>query len=162
MSDRIEELKLELEVAENNLVAQQIAYRLAKAKLKQAKIEAGVTSPDEAVVRLAREIEDKIPLFKTPVVREVLQAVADTFSHRNNSALLDLDDKLAPKSSVRRLGDLDDNSLFTFVREPGYLYKKVNDREITEIAFQTKDGWFLYEQHETISFNRKADVYKVL
>lgn len=89
----LERLEKEAELAQTRLVTEQVAYRTAKTKLKEARIKAGIIKVDDATARLCGEIRDKAELFRSTICRHVLKTLADALEGKSNE-LLDLDDEL--------------------------------------------------------------------
>ena len=92
MSDELKRLELELAIAHRNLATKQVECRTARAKLKQTQIEKGFITPDDAIKRVAKDLDDKAELMKSRVLRICITEIAKALRGEKCS-IIDLDDE---------------------------------------------------------------------
>lgn len=97
----IERLEKEVELATVRLSAEQVSYRTAKTKLKEAKVAAGIIKVDDATAKMCGEIRDKAELFKSVLCKRLLKALADALEGKGGSELLDMDDELFRQQNAK-------------------------------------------------------------
>lgn len=90
----LERLEKEVELATMRLATEQVAYRTAKMRLKEARIKAGIIKVDDAMMKIIEEIRDKAELFKSVIGKGFLNSLADALEGKGGAELLDMDDEL--------------------------------------------------------------------